>query len=60
VDSEDAVQISLYKQEIFTSKYRPKIPKNKTKTMTLKGRNLARSKIVINNNSIEKINILIV
>jgi len=56
VDSEDAVQISVHKLEIFTSKYGLKFPKSKTKTMTFKGRNLARSKIVICNNSIEKIN----
>jgi hypothetical protein len=56
VNLEDAVQISSYKQEIFTSKYGLKIPKSKTKIMALKGRNPAGSKIIINNNSIEKIN----
>jgi hypothetical protein len=54
VDSEDAVQISLHKLEIFTSKYGLKFPKSRTKTVTFKGRNPARSKIVINYNSIGK------
>jgi hypothetical protein len=46
-DSEDAPQISIHILEIVTSKYGLKILTSKTKTKTLKGRAIARNKIVI-------------
>jgi hypothetical protein len=55
VDSEDSIQISIYKLETITSKYGIKIPTCKMKTMDFKERQLVRCKIVINNNNIEQI-----
>lgn len=55
-DSEDTLQKSVYKLQLITEKYGLKISSNKTKTMAFKGRDPIRSKIVINNNTIEQIN----
>jgi hypothetical protein len=52
-DSEDALHISVHKLETATSKYGLKISKMKTKTTAFKGRNPVRSKIIINNDTIE-------
>jgi hypothetical protein len=56
VDPEDVLQISIQQLESVTSRFGLKISKNKTKTMTLKGTDPVRSKIVINKNIIEQIN----
>ena len=55
VVSTDALPISVHKLETVTSKYWRKILKMKTKKKTaFKGRYPVRSKIIINNNIIEK------
>ena len=54
VDSEDALQISIYKLQTITSKYGLKISTSKMKTMAFKERHIVRNKIVINNNNIEQ------
>jgi len=56
VSSEDALQIFTHKLDNITSKYGIKISTSKMKTMAFKGKDLVRSKIVINNNITEQIN----
>jgi len=55
-DPEDVLLISVHHLESVTNKLGLKISTSKMKTMTLKGIALVRSKIVINNNTIEQIN----
>jgi hypothetical protein len=55
-DPEDVLQISIHQLESVTIKFGLKISTSKTKTMTLKGIDPVRSKIVTNNNIIEQIN----
>ena len=53
-DTGDALQISVLKLEMVTSKYGLKISTNKMKTLAFKGRDPVRSKILVNNNNIEQ------
>jgi hypothetical protein len=53
-DSEDALQISVHKLEMVTSKYGLKILTSKIKTVAFKGMDPMRSKILVNNNIIEQ------
>jgi hypothetical protein len=55
-DSEDALQISVHKLEMVTSKYGLKITTSRMKTIAFKGRDPVRSKIVVNNSIIEQTN----
>jgi len=55
-DPEDVLQISIHQLQSFTSKLGLKTSMIKTKTMTFKGIDPVRSKIVINNNIREQIN----
>jgi hypothetical protein len=55
-DSENLLQKLTHKLEIITSQYGLTISTNKTKTMTFRGRDPIRSKIVINNKIIEQVN----
>jgi hypothetical protein len=52
-ESENLLQKSAHKLEKITSKYGLTISANKTKTMSFRGRDPIRSKIVINNKIIE-------
>ena len=55
-DSYDALQIFIHKLETANAIYGLKISTSKMKTMTCKGRDTVRNKIVTNNNTIEKMN----
>jgi hypothetical protein len=55
-DSCAALQISIHKLETVNAIYGLKISTSKMKTMACKGRDKVRNKILINNNTIEKIN----
>jgi len=57
MDSEDAQQISIQNLGIVTSKNGLKLSKSKIKTMAFKGTELVRSRVIINNNVIDLINI---
>jgi len=53
-DSEDALQISVHKLEMITSKYGLKVSTSKMKIVAFKGRDPMKSKILVNDNIIEK------
>ena len=55
-ESKDAIQIFMHRLETITSTYGLTISTTKTKTMAFNVKYPVRSKIIINNNSIEKIN----